>query len=127
MEEELRGLLEPKPVGHAEDSAESATKVPADEQLLLESDAGSGSPTLKEVFAAMHPDEGLQEVKEWTHGDGPCESCTYMWDVLSEVVGGGDIGVTDDERAAFDEFVAKFSDEERALKVLLALAHDTLC
>ena len=39
----------------------------------------------------------------------------------------GALDVTDDEHAAFDEFISKCTNEDRALRVMLSLAHDKLC
>ena len=114
LEQELRSIL---PKRHAEELDGAA---PADEQLLLESDAASAK-TLKGIYEELHP-EGLPQ-----HGEDPCENCNYLWDVLAETVAGEGIDITDDERTAFDGFVALVGDDDRALRVFLALAHDLLC
>ena len=127
LETELRSILEPTPIRHV---GEPVSAVPAaDQQLLLESD-GARSTTLKQLYHGTHP-EGFplagQDVEDWQHGDDPCVNCEWIGHVLAEVVNDEDIGITDEEHAAFSEFVAKFPDEARALRVMLALAHDTLC
>jgi len=125
LEKELKSILEPKPASQAE---EPVGTVSADgQQLLLEGDATS-TQTLKGIYDDMQAEGSLQdqEAKAWQHGEDPCENCNYLWAVLAEVVT-DDIAITDEERVAFDGFVALIGDEDRALRVFLALAHDLLC
>jgi hypothetical protein len=125
LEKELKSILEPEPASQAE---KPVGAVSADgQQLLVESDATS-TLTLKGIYDDMQAEGPSldQEAKGWQHGEDPCQSCDYIWNVLSEVMT-DNIAVTDDERVAFDGFVAIIGDEDRALRVMLALAHDLLC
>lgn len=65
-------------------------------------------------------DEGERDIDSY-------ENVLYITEAFRDVLHADDFTETDDERHAFDNLVAECGNEDRALRVLLLLAHQLLC